>query len=49
LKVIKIDAGGWGAIEDLHDTLLKVLEAPDWHGRNLDAFHDSSLGRDKRP
>jgi RNAse (barnase) inhibitor barstar len=34
----------WSAITDydkFYDYILPLMEAPSWHGRNLDAFHDS--------
>jgi RNAse (barnase) inhibitor barstar len=34
----------WSAINDIdkfYDYILPLMEAPSWHGRNLDAFRDS--------
>ena len=45
MKLIVLDASEWRSEDDLHDALLDVLEAPDWHGRNLDAWWDS-IGSD---
>ena len=36
----------WAKIEspaDFYTTFLPQIEAPDWHGRNLDALHDSMV------
>lgn len=39
-----LDAGGWQTVADGWNALLAALEAPDWHGRNLDALADSLSG-----
>lgn len=44
MKVIALDGSGWRSPDDFYDALLPELGAPDWHGRNLDALHDSLSG-----
>jgi RNAse (barnase) inhibitor barstar len=41
MKVITLDALGWQSPRDFYAALLPELEAPAWHGRNLDALNDS--------
>ncbi len=41
---IEIDAGGWRDEGDVWDAVLAALDAPAWHGRNLDALADSLGG-----
>jgi len=41
MKVIRLDASGWRSPEDFYSALLPQLEAPDWHGRNLNALEES--------
>jgi RNAse (barnase) inhibitor barstar len=39
----------WSIITDkdkFYDYVFSVMEAPSWHGRNLDALHDSWVGGD---
>ena len=41
MKRISIDISGCQTVNDFYDVLLSALEAPSWHGRNLDALWDS--------
>jgi RNAse (barnase) inhibitor barstar len=41
IRQIRLDASGWRTHEDVYAALLGALEAPAWHGHNLDALHDS--------
>ena len=41
MKTIPIDARSWRSPSDFYTNVLQALEAPDWHGRNLDALYDS--------
>ena len=41
MKRISIDISGCETVDDFYGILLSSLEAPDWHGRNLDALWDS--------
>jgi RNAse (barnase) inhibitor barstar len=43
VRVIKVDASGWQNPVDFYDALLANLDAPDWHGRNLNALIDSVI------
>jgi RNAse (barnase) inhibitor barstar len=44
MKEIRLDASKWKTRGDFYDALLPALEAPAWHGRNLDALNDSIGG-----
>jgi len=44
MRRVAIDASGWRGEDDLWAALLGALEAPGWHGRNLDALADSLGG-----
>ena len=35
---------GWTTKGDVYDSFLRVVGAPEWHGRNLDALADSISG-----
>ena len=41
MKRISIDISGCKTVDEFCGILLSALEAPDWHGRNLDALWDS--------
>jgi RNAse (barnase) inhibitor barstar len=41
MKRISIDISSCKTVDDFYCILLSALEAPDWHGRNLDALWDS--------
>ena len=36
-----MNAHVWRSESDFHDALVEALGAPDWHGRNLDAWEES--------
>jgi RNAse (barnase) inhibitor barstar len=38
---INLNGAPWQDATDFYTDLLKALEAPEWHGRNLDALWDS--------
>lgn len=40
-RVIDLDGQGWVEELDAIEALLRALEAPDWHGRNMNALIDS--------
>ncbi len=40
----KLDFTGITTKEELHDLLAKILELPDYYGRNLDALYDCLTG-----
>jgi hypothetical protein len=42
-KQIKLDARQWRKIDDFYDALLEAIEAPAWHGRNINALADSMV------
>lgn len=41
MRRIELDARAWRSADDVYSALLAALEAPGWHGRNLDALWDS--------
>jgi RNAse (barnase) inhibitor barstar len=41
MKLIRLNASSWRSQEDFYSALLPRLEAPAWHGRNLDALEES--------
>ncbi len=38
---IVLDGTDWKTATDFYSALLAAVQAPDWHGRNLDALWDS--------
>jgi hypothetical protein len=44
MRVINLDALGWKSTDDFYDAILAALEAPHWHGRNVNALVDSMWG-----
>jgi RNAse (barnase) inhibitor barstar len=40
-----LDARQWRKIDDFYDALLEAIEAPAWHGRNINALADSVCNR----
>ena len=44
VKVVHCDLAGCTTSQDVYERVLSVLDAPDWHGRNLDALWDSVAG-----
>ena len=43
MRIIKLDASGWKTLLDFYEALLVALEAPHWHGRNINALIDSMV------
>jgi RNAse (barnase) inhibitor barstar len=41
MRIIKLDARQWKTPLDFYDALLSALEAPEWHGRSINALIDS--------
>ena len=39
-RVTRLDAASWKTPEDLHDGISRVLDFPDYYGRNFDALND---------
>ncbi len=46
VKEIVLCGARWTDPDDFYSALMSSLGAPDWHGRNLDAFWDSITGGD---
>ena len=46
MRRIVLDTTGWDSRRDFYDALLPALQAPPWHGDNLDALWDSVRGGD---
>ena len=46
MRVIELDAARWRTALDLYDDLLGALDAPFWHGRNINALYDSIVWGD---
>jgi RNAse (barnase) inhibitor barstar len=44
MKQLILDGAGWSSKDDVYDAFFKVVGAPAWHGRNLDALNDSIAG-----
>lgn len=44
MRTIKLDAYRWRTTDDFYDAILSALEAPHWHGRNVNALTDSMWG-----
>ena len=45
-RVIRLDGSGWHTENDFYAAIFLALEAPSWHGRNLDALNDTLAGND---
>lgn len=45
MKEIVLNGSGWKTKDDFYSAFLAEIGAPDWHGHNLDALHDSIGGR----
>ena len=41
MRELLLDATGWQSRDDFYDAFFRVVGAPTWHGRNLDALNDS--------
>lgn len=44
MKTLKLDVSDCVTADDVYRRLLVILDAPDWHGSNLDALWDSITG-----
>lgn len=44
MRVIRLDAKHWSTCADFYEAILTALEAPEGHGRNLNALYDSMIG-----
>jgi RNAse (barnase) inhibitor barstar len=44
MKQLILDGASWCSKDDVYDAFFKVVGAPSWHGRNLDALNDSIKG-----
>jgi RNAse (barnase) inhibitor barstar len=44
MKEIVLDSAAWHSAEDFFHALLPELDAPGWHGHNLNALYDSLAG-----
>lgn len=44
MKTLKMDVSECKTVDDVYRRLLVILDAPDWHGRNLDALWDGIIG-----
>lgn len=44
MREIVISAGDWQVPDDFYAAVLRALDAPAWHGHNLDALWDSITG-----
>jgi len=38
-----LDASHWNTTDDVYDAFFRVVGAPEWHGRNSSALHDSII------
>ena len=43
MRVFTLDASEWNTPTDFYDSILFVLEAPHWHGSNVNALIDSMV------
>ncbi|MEQ9663324.1 MAG: barstar family protein [Parasphingopyxis sp.] len=43
-REILLHPAQWGTAGDFYHELLTALEAPEWHGQNMDAVADSLVG-----
>lgn len=43
MLILKVNAWGWRSPLDFYDAVLTALEAPAWHGRNVNALIDSVI------
>jgi len=41
MRELLLDASTWRSRDDFYDAFFNAVGAPSWHGRNLDALHDS--------
>jgi|EndMetStandDraft_6_1072998.scaffolds.fasta_scaffold582523_2 RNAse (barnase) inhibitor barstar len=43
MRIIELDGRSWRTAVDFYEAILAALEAPDWHGRNINALFDSMI------
>ncbi len=41
MNELVLDASTWKTKDDVYDSFFRAVNAPAWHGRNLDALRDS--------
>ena len=41
MQIIELDAARWQTALEFYEDMLSALDAPFWHGRNLNALYDS--------
>jgi RNAse (barnase) inhibitor barstar len=46
MEHVELDGSHWITESDFYDALLPAIDAPTWHGRNLDALNDTIRGDD---
>ena len=46
MTTLTLDGTNWKTKDDFYDAFFKAVGAPDWHGRNFNALHDSIIYRD---
>jgi hypothetical protein len=46
MTTLSLDASGWRTREDVWVALLDALQAPGWHGHNLDALDETVRSAD---
>ena len=46
MKQLILDGASWNTKDDVYDGFFKVVGAPSWHGRNLNALNDSIAGEE---
>ena len=42
-RVIDMDASKWNHVLDFYNDILKQVEAPEWHGKSVNALVDSMI------
>lgn len=43
MRIIELDASAWPDALGIYEALVAALEAPHWHGRNINALIDSMI------
>ena len=41
MKQLTLNGASWNTKDDVYDAFFAAVDAPPWHGRNLDALNDS--------
>ena len=44
MRELIMDGATWNTTDDVYYSFFRVVGAPSWHGRNLDALNDSIAG-----